>query len=214
MQIYLTRHSQTVWNTERRLQGRQDSPLTTQGKDNAKALANYLHKQNLTFDFIYSSPIPRAYQTSQILFDTNDIIQDDRLREMNFGIFEGQRIEDILSCDNGYLYDNLWNHPEKFDRIPDGESYNEIYSRVQSFLDDLKKLDANSTVFITTHGMCFIIILACMLHYPVAKLVQLNQQVVEGCSLTLVEYTDDFHLVYKNKHEFLPHVSKNNAYHK
>ncbi|MEG0683676.1 MAG: histidine phosphatase family protein, partial [Coprobacillus sp.] len=42
MNIYITRHSQTVWNEEKRLQGSQDSPLTVQGESNALALRNYI----------------------------------------------------------------------------------------------------------------------------------------------------------------------------
>lgn len=74
MKIYLTRHSQTLWNIEKRLQGRKDSPLTNEGKENAKALKQYI--QNMYFDYIYSSPIPRAYITAQYVFQDN-IIKDE-----------------------------------------------------------------------------------------------------------------------------------------
>ncbi|MBM6860551.1 histidine phosphatase family protein, partial [Clostridium saudiense] len=36
--IYLTRHGQTEWNLERRLQGRGNSPLTKAGIERAKEL--------------------------------------------------------------------------------------------------------------------------------------------------------------------------------
>ncbi len=66
MKIYLTRHSKTAWNQEKRLQGRCDSPLTQEGKENAKALKE--HIQTISFDGIYSSPIPRACTTARLLF--------------------------------------------------------------------------------------------------------------------------------------------------
>ena len=44
--IYLTRHGQTLWNIEKRLQGRGNSPLTEQGIERAKELRDrikYIH---------------------------------------------------------------------------------------------------------------------------------------------------------------------------
>ena len=94
MKIYITRHSKTKWNEEKRLQGRKDSPLTKEGIDNAFALKDHLN--SFKFDYIYSSPIDRAYHTAQILFD-NRIIKDNRLMEMNFGEFEGKYISELLN---------------------------------------------------------------------------------------------------------------------
>ncbi len=163
MKIYLTRHSKTIWNEEKRLQGRCDSPLSLDGIENAKALKTYLEESQMQFDYVYSSPILRAYHTATLLFDEKEIIKDDRLMEMNFGVLEGRKISDILQTDYE-LYHNLWYHPKEFTCIPEGESYDDVIFRAQSFLDDLKKLDQKSSVFIVTHGMFFIILLAIMLH--------------------------------------------------
>ena len=91
---------QTLWNEQKRLQGHLDSPLTQEGIDNALALKKYLTDNALQFDCVYSSPIPRAYQTACLLFDQEKVITDDRLMEMNFGIFEGQKIVDLLKKEN------------------------------------------------------------------------------------------------------------------
>lgn len=45
--LYLVRHGQTTFNLEKRLQGRQDSPLTPLGMEQAKALALQLSKTPL-----------------------------------------------------------------------------------------------------------------------------------------------------------------------
>ena len=42
MKIYITRHSLTAWNEEKRLQGWKDSPLTKQGKEDALKLGEYM----------------------------------------------------------------------------------------------------------------------------------------------------------------------------
>lgn len=207
MKIYLTRHSKTIWNQQKRLQGHKNSLLTLEGQENAKALKNYIQQQNLHFDAIFSSPIERAYQTASLIFDPKDIIVDDRLKEMNFGIFEGQKISELLKRDD-HLYDDLWHHPEKFTRIPEGESYDDVMIRARSFLEDLKKYDDHSQVMIVTHGMFFIVLLAVMLNLEKKDFIQINQNVVEGCSLTIVELKQQtYQIISYNQRDFLPHVS-------
>lgn len=206
MKIYITRHSKTIWNKEKRLQGRKDSPLTQEGIENALALKKII--SNMSFDLVYSSPIQRALHTAQLLFDHQNIILDDRLMEMNFGDFEGRKILDILETDCE-LYHNLWKHPERFDRIAHGESYDEVIARAQSFKENLMKIDVKN-VFIVTHGMFFIVFIATLLGLKKEDFVELNEQVVEGCSLTCIDYQDgEFKVEYYNSCDFLPHRSHN-----
>lgn len=205
IKIYLTRHSKTKWNEEKRLQGRKDSPLTQKGIENALALKKYI--QNMQFDFIFSSPIQRAYRTAEIVFENQNIIQDARLSEMNFGDFEGRKISDILKTDDE-LYHQLWHEPEKFTCIPHGETYDQVIERVTSFLKDIEHLPDQSQVMIVTHGMCFIVLLATMLGLKKKDFIQFNQKVVDGCSLTCVlfekgKYTLDFY----NECSYLPYVA-------
>lgn len=203
MKIYLTRHSKTVWNEEKRLQGRKDSPLTIQGQDNALALKK--HIQDMTFDYIYSSPILRAYHTAHLIFEKQDIIQDDRLMEMNFGDYEGCLIS---SLKDSKIYYQLWHQPELFTKIPNGESYDEVIARAESFLDDLKKHHEDDVIMVVTHGMFFIVLLATMLGLEKKDFIQLNQKVVDGCSLTCVHFDGkQFTLDYYNDCSFLPHIS-------
>lgn len=203
--IYLTRHSKTVWNEEKRLQGRLDSPLTQEGIDNAYALKEYIKEYH--FDYIYSSPTLRAYNTAKILFEDKNIIKDERLLEMNFGDFEGRKISDILRTDYD-LYHQLWFAPDQFSRIPHGESYDEVISRVESFIYDLTLLPDSSNIMVVTHGMCFIVLLASFLGLKKKEYVQINKKVVDGCSLTCISFDKDvFQLNYYNKCSFLPYVA-------
>ncbi len=205
IKIYLTRHSKTQWNEEKRLQGRKDSPLTQKGIENAIALKKYI--SHINFDYIYSSPILRAYDTAKLIFDNQDIIQDKRLAEMNFGIFEGQKISDILKKDDK-LYYQLWHEPEKFTCIPHGETYDQVIERVHSFLSDIESLPDNSQIMIVTHGMYFIVLLATMLGLEKKDFVKLNQKVVDGCSLTCVLYDQNKYILdFYNECSFLPYVA-------
>lgn len=206
MNIYLIRHSKTQWNQEKKLQGHLDSPLTKEGIENAKALSDYFQKEKIHFDYVFSSPILRAYQTAQYLTDL-PIIQDKRLMEMNFGIFEGVPISELLKRED-HLYVNLWHHPELFTRIPHGESYEEVIERANSFLKYLNSYDDHSTILVVTHGMFFIVLLATMLGIEKKDFVKINQNVVEGCSLNLIIKTHQiYQLKIYNQCDFLPHVS-------
>lgn len=181
MKIYLTRHSKTLWNQEKRLQGWQDSPLTDEGIEDAKKLKKRISE--LKIDCCYSSPIIRAKATSEILFD--HVITDERLKEMNFGQYEGCLIDELVHLQP---YIDLWHHPDDNVKTPDGETYHEVQMRLNDFFADIYKKHPDDTIFITIHGMLFIILHGLMLNYKTTELTKINKYVVRGCSLSEVEY--------------------------
>jgi probable phosphoglycerate mutase len=95
--LYLTRHGQTTWNVEHRVQGHLNSPLTDLGLEQASRLGYAL--SDVHFDAIYSSPSPRALRTAEIIRGTRPsrIIPHDSLREMHMGDWEGLRFDEIES---------------------------------------------------------------------------------------------------------------------
>ena len=87
--LIIVRHGATTWNTENRLNSRTDVPLCEMGKKKVKELAGNL--KNVTLTRIFSSPQPRAYQTAKLLAQHQKcgIELDERLKELDFGPFEG-----------------------------------------------------------------------------------------------------------------------------
>jgi broad specificity phosphatase PhoE len=51
--LYITRHGETLWNTEKRMQGHNDSELTETGRNQACLISKAL--VDIEFDAIYSS---------------------------------------------------------------------------------------------------------------------------------------------------------------
>ena len=204
MKITITRHSKTLWNKEKRLQGCKDSPLSQDGIENILALKE--HIKNNHYDIVYSSPIKRALDTAHLLFDDTQIITDERIREMNFGPLEGQKIDEIPKAYQK-AYHDLWCHPELSNGIPGGETYDEIEARVKSFLNDVVK-ESYENVFIVTHGFCFTILMASILQLKREDYTKVNSPVVDGCSETIINYQDGKFVVevYGNN-DFLPHQS-------
>lgn len=115
----------------KRLQGWKNSDLTKQGLEDAKRLGNYL--KNQSFDGIYSSPLKRAKETAQLIFPNKTIIEDDRLKEMNFGDYEGKFIDELKKEKDYYT---LWNEPQGDFSIKNGETYQEVVDRVLDFIEE------------------------------------------------------------------------------
>nr|WP_129409247.1 histidine phosphatase family protein [Marinitoga lauensis] len=95
MKIILVRHVETEANKKKIFSGKLDYPITKHGREQIKELKKQLKSINI--DIIISSPLKRAYYTaieiSKVLNKT--VITNDKIREINFGKFEGKNIEEI-----------------------------------------------------------------------------------------------------------------------
>ncbi|KEI15208.1 histidine phosphatase family protein [Clostridium haemolyticum] len=196
--IYLTRHGQTQWNLNKRLQGWKNSPLTELGISQAEALRDRL--KDIEVDIIYTSPIERAYKTAEIVRgDKNiDIIKNDGLKELNYGEWEGSTIEEI---EKNPMYneqlDNLFNNPKKY--IPfGGETYEHLLERIDATMNEILEKNKDKKVLIVTHGMT----LKGLIHYfnenmTIDDIVKLP--VMGQTSLTKIDVIDGkYNLVFQN----------------
>lgn len=91
----LLRHGQTEWNRLKKIQGSEDSPLTTRGKEKTAQWAKFLKNGN--WDRIIASDLGRVRATVDIL---NQKLQlpvtfDARLREQHWGDWEGLTLPSI-----------------------------------------------------------------------------------------------------------------------
>ncbi len=148
--LIIIRHGETLWNIEGKKQGQLDSPLTSLGIKQAKALAQRLTEESFTV--LYASDLGRAYETAEyIAARTNHkIFPEQRLRERNFGIFQGltdKQIENEYPAEYNSYLTNRVDYV-----IPDGESLRQFYVRVTDFLESLTTLHDGQIVAIVTHG--------------------------------------------------------------
>jgi probable phosphoglycerate mutase len=103
--IYLLRHGQTEFNLERRIQGRLDSPLTSEGLVQAEAMGRKLGEllAGATDYEIISSPQERALQSAQIVREAagivGPVITDARLQEVSCGSWEKHHFASICARD-------------------------------------------------------------------------------------------------------------------
>jgi len=130
-ELNLIRHGLTPWNESGQFQGQSDIELSEQGITQAETLHERFKRHE--FDYIYSSPLKRAHQTATIALPNQDIVLDDRLKEINFGIFEGS---DLATNQQKPEWDVWYADTFKL-QAPGGESYEELRLRAVNWLDEL-----------------------------------------------------------------------------
>ena len=143
MKLYIARHGETQWNVDNRISGRTDVPLTDRGLQQAKLLAQNAMGKGI--EVIIASPLLRARQTAQAVSDAIGVpIQiDQRLIELDFGIFEGgSRSDPDFQRTRGQM-------PTRY---PGGESAFMLAHRVYSCLEDVKRDYDGKTVLLVCHG--------------------------------------------------------------
>lgn len=149
--LYIIRHGKTDWNEIHKLQGRTDIPLNEEGREMArKASEKY---KDIHFDICFCSPLIRARETAELLLAGRDvqIVFDERLKEMSFGIYEG--VENSFAIGDCPV-NVLFQHPEQYEAVEGGESLDELYTRTGEFLrEEVEPLIADGKdVLIVGHG--------------------------------------------------------------
>lgn len=191
--IYLTRHGETEWNIEKRLQGRGDSPLTENGIQRAKELRDRI--KNIDIDVIYSSPIKRALNTANILRGNKniDIVTDDRLMEMCFGDYEGKKI-DIIQKENPNWDIKLIMQGNVEICAPNGENLKEVRERISKLMNKIIAENIGKSILIVTHG----ITLKALMYY--FKDEDVNSEVMGQATLTKINIDEknNFYIEFKN----------------
>ncbi len=149
--LYLTRHGQTEWNLEGRLQGKLDSPLTPQGLLHASWLSESL--ADTALDAIYSSSSPRALRTAEILRGSRplEINAVDELREIHMGDWEG-RIGSEIEAFSPDAYHAFWNTPHSYEPTNGGESFIRLGERVVPAIERILSDNRGRSILVVTHA--------------------------------------------------------------
>ena len=93
--LILIRHGQSQWNAENRFTGWVDTPLSEQGRAEAKKAGQRLAARGIHVDRAYTSTLQRAIETGQIVLDElgqGDLeqIQAWQLNERYYGALTGR----------------------------------------------------------------------------------------------------------------------------
>lgn len=161
--LYFIRHGETLLNKLGRVQGWCDSPLTEEGCKAACSLRRSFKSLNILA--IYSSDLPRAYATAEIICQGyHSIHKDSRIREWCLGSLEvkpARKLMNIIIKNSELKADELNTHLPQvcetiktLDKTGMAEHFDDITTRLLSFLKDIgdKWLDNNGKIIVVTHA--------------------------------------------------------------
>lgn len=126
--LTLIRHGPTAWNSEGRMQGRRDIPLSCAGRD---AVRTWTVPPDLDWHLWVTSPLMRARETARLLGHPEARLEP-ALIETDWGEWEGRSLADLRDRFGKEMIE-LESRGLDF-RPPGGESPREVQARLQPWL--------------------------------------------------------------------------------
>ena len=191
MKLYFVRHGRTVWNLEGRFQGASgDSPLLSESIDILKQLGQHLKK--IHFDTIYSSDLPRAVKSAEIiqsqLQSPCPLKSIPNLREWQLGKLEELKISTLNAIYPQQIKAFRSNLAQFDTKMFEAESLYSTTQRTIQFIKSLKESPAER-ILIVGHGANLTASLRTLLGYKEAHL--RKEGGLANASLTVLE-TENF----------------------
>lgn len=196
MLFYCSRHGESVFNAERRVQGQLDIPLSKNGQQQSKALASVLSSEPL--DVIVASPLRRAIETAEVIATELHLSLkiDPRLAEINAGIFQGLKWDEIE-----IKYPNeaaRWKSNDPDFMIPKGESRRTLMLRGQAAFEAIRA-DGHTHVAVIAHGELLAATFKSLLKIPSS----LNPFVFHNGAISRLEWSSTIRLLTLNEQHHL-----------
>src|SRR3972149_9166966 len=133
-------HGTTKDNENSISSGWSDAELSELGIKQSKQLKDQIDVKN--FDAVFGSDLKRAVDSTSLTFGTSvEIIKDKRLRECNYGDFNGKPSKIVEPLQEEHI----------INRFPNGESYEDVKKRIKDFLDFLKENYEGKNIAIVAH---------------------------------------------------------------
>ncbi|MBO0488189.1 histidine phosphatase family protein [Vagococcus fluvialis] len=172
--IYLTRHGQTLFNLQHKIQGFCDSPLTELGINQAKIAKEYFIREGIKLEEAHSSTSERAVDTLEILtelpFKTHK-----KLKEWNFGTFEGEgeHLNPPLPYNDFFVQFG-------------GEDQLEVEKRLNEAITKIAAESSNEQILIVSHGGAIANFYRKWENYSQVR----REGAIPNCSIFKYEYDD------------------------
>jgi 2,3-bisphosphoglycerate-dependent phosphoglycerate mutase len=129
--LVLVRHGQSTWNLENRFTGETDIPLTTQGREEARAAGSTL--RDIPFSHAFTSVLQRAIETLTLILaaahqEQLPVTRNRALNERNYGRLQGLNKAEVAR-EYGDEQVAIWRRSYT-GRPPGGESLADTTARV------------------------------------------------------------------------------------
>ena len=142
--FFFVRHGESEANAAHRFSGRQDSPLTARGREQAEIVAQTL--DDVPFDRIVATPLSRSLDTALVVGRRRRIPVDvvDELVEIDVGDRTGASFDEVRGLpdwkDDGFV---AW---------PGGETLDQVLQRGLRGLRRIHRESEGGTVLVIAHG--------------------------------------------------------------
>ncbi|MBE7001628.1 MAG: histidine phosphatase family protein [Ruminococcaceae bacterium] len=185
--ILLVRHGQSEGNILNVFTGHSGYSLSDLGHKQAALTAAYI-LGNYTVDAVYSSDLPRAFQTAEHIAKAFSlpIVTDCRVREINAGAWENKRFTDLPDL---YPEDfTVWCEDLVHARCTGGESVSEVAERTENALREFAAANPGKCIVVVAH--------ATTIRSMLWKLTGGTKEAMEAltwgcnCSVSKLTYTD------------------------
>ena len=130
-------HGTTYDNASKKCSGWKQVELNDLGKQQAINLGKI--NKDLNADVIFTSDLIRAIDSANLAWPKYEKIQDNRLRECNYGDYDGES-KDLV------VYEEHIEEP-----FPNGESLKDVEKRIDNFIKDIKQKYEGKTIAIVAH---------------------------------------------------------------
>ncbi|WP_283650807.1 histidine phosphatase family protein [Ileibacterium valens] len=140
--LYILRHGQTLFNQKEMVQGQCDSRLTDLGIRQSDAAGQYFKDQNIRFDSVYTSDLPRTEETLE-QFYTGPHERRKGFRERSYGVYEG---------DSNLSLINIMANAKNAYGVLGIETDDSLVKRMKETLEEVMDQPGNDTVLVVSHG--------------------------------------------------------------
>ncbi|MEU6997395.1 histidine phosphatase family protein [Nonomuraea sp. NPDC046570] len=94
-------------------------------------------------EVVYSSDLRRAAQTVEVAFPGREVVWDRRLRECDYGVYNGRPVAELVPLRREYI------------EVPwpgGGQSYRQVVVETAAFLRDVRARHQGATVLVVAHS--------------------------------------------------------------
>jgi phosphoserine phosphatase len=190
MRLIIVRHAETGHNKKGKFQGREGN-LSKEGEKQAKKMAHRLLKENI--DAAYCSDYPRTKQTLKFFLELHKVkvTYTKDLREMSVGMFAGKKISEFFPWAESEVGKKWYGKfkTKMDDKMPGGESYNDLKKRVAKILEKIIKKEKGKNVLIITHGKIKTMMLVYLLKRDYLK--YKNKYKIKNTGISVIHIKED-----------------------
>lgn len=190
MLLYLVRHGHTECSDSGKIAGFSDVNLSDAGREAVMALAK--SPPQTTPVAFYSSDLIRAVKTLELMVYRVESVKDSRLRELNFGDWEGLTWDEVHQRDPTGL--KRWSENWYERAPPGGESFDELARRTRAWLTEIEasisEAPSDSSILVAAHGGSIRALICQLLDIPLDRAFKFS---IDHAHVSAIKLSKDGH---------------------